>query len=128
MENYLIQFIVVVISGCLGYLLGVVKEFREKKQNVYEEILPVILKVAYHPEDTDEAEFGKALSKLWLYANKKVTKKMDNVVSILHDNQRGDKTKSIQEAVAEMRKDIQISFWQEIKPKDVNHLYSRIGT
>ena len=124
--SYLLQIAIVLISALLGYFLGVAKSFREEKQRAYGEILPAILKVAYHPERKDEEDFGKALSKLWLYGNRKVTQKMDNAVSILHDHKRGDITKALQEAVIQMRKDVQILPWQNIKPEEVKHLYTRI--
>jgi hypothetical protein len=129
--NNLNQILFIIISAALGglcgYIVGVAKTFREEKQRAYEEILPVVLKVAYNPEKKDEEDFGKALSKLWLYGSKEVTNKMDEAVSILHDPKRGNITEALQEAVAEMRRDIQILPWQKIDPKEVRHLYSRIG-
>jgi len=125
--NILGQMLFIVIGGFVGYLLGIAKTFREQKQKAYEEILPIILKVAYHPEKKDEEKFGKALSKLWLYGNKKVASKMKRAVSILHDPTRGNITKALQETVAEMRKDLQVLPWQKIKPEEVKQLYSRIG-
>lgn len=116
----------VLFSGVVGYVVGTLKSFREEKQRAYAEILPPILQMAYHPSKADEREFSKALSKLWLYANKKVTKKMDDALYILHDHSRGDLPTALQEVVAEMRKDIQILPWQKVKPEDVNHLYTRI--
>lgn len=115
------------MGGVRGYFVGVAKTFREEKQKAYEEILPVVLKVAYNPEQKDEEGFGKALSKLWLYGSKEVANKMDEAVSILHDPKRGNITEALQEAVAEMRRDIQILPWQKIEPKKVKHLYSKIG-
>ena len=120
-------FFFLIISGIIGYVVGTVKSFREEKQKAYGEILPPILKMVYHPQDeTDEKEFGRALSKLWLYGNKKVTKKMDRAVSILHNHSRGNIGEALQEAVVEMRKDIQIWSWQMLETNDVKHLYTRI--
>jgi hypothetical protein len=116
-----------VLGGMIGYFVGIAKAFREQKQKAYEEILPVIIRVAYNAETKDEEEFGRALSKLWLYGSKKVTSKMDTAVAILHDPTRGDKTKALQEAVAVMRQDVQILPWQKVEPEDVKHLYSHIG-
>ena len=64
--------------------------------------------------------------KLWLYANKTVAKKMDNALFILHNPSRGNLTEALQEVVAKMREDIQVLPWQKVKPREVNHLYTRI--
>lgn len=121
-------FFAAALTGVIGYIIGTIKSFREEKQKAYGEILPPILKMAYHPQDNiDEKEFSKALSKLWLYGSKRVTKKMEDALEIMHDPNKGDITKALQEAVVEMRKDIQIWPWQKLKPKDVNHLYTRIA-
>ena len=36
-------------------------------------------------------------------------------------------TEALQDAIAEMRKDIQFCQWQKLNPKDVNHLYTKIS-
>lgn len=118
----------VVLSGVIGYIVGAVKSFREEKQKAYGEIIAPILKMAYHPEDMiDEKEYSKALSKLWLYGSKKVTRKMEKALEVMHDHSKGDVTRALQEAVVEMRKDIQLFSLQSLKPEEVNHLYTRIG-
>jgi hypothetical protein len=114
-------------SGLIGYFFGAAKIFREEKQKIYVDILPIILKVAYDRQASDEKDFNNALSKLWLYGNKKVTRKMENALSILHKPTRGNFTKAAQEAIVEMRKDIQISPFQKIEPKDVNHIYTKLS-
>ena len=127
LNQILLIIISTVIGGLIGYFVGIARAFREEKQKAYGEILPTIIRVAYNANRKDEEEFGKALGKLWLYGSKKVAVKMDIAVSILHDSTRGDKTKALQEAVAEMRKDIQVMPWQRLRPEDVKHLYSRLG-
>jgi len=122
----MISLFFIIFSGIVGYVVGALKSFREAKQKAYEEILPPILQMAYNPSKADEGEFGKALCKLWLYANKKIAKKMDNALYILHDRSRGDLPKTLQEVVADMRKDIQVMPWQKVKPEDVHHLYTQI--
>ena len=114
-----------ILTGCIGFILGSVKFFREEKQRAYRELLPPILKFAFHRETSqDEKEFNEALSKLWLYGNNEVAKKMDRAISIMHNHSRGDMMMAFQEAVVAMRKDIQILPWQRLKPEEVNHLYS----
>jgi len=124
--NWVIVICSVLLSGFIGYLFGVCKSFREAKQKAYQEILPPIIKMAYRSQEANEGEFCEALSKLWLYGSKAVTKKMDHAVYIAHDRGRGDISKALQEAVVEMRKDIQVSPLQKLRPEEVNHLFTRI--
>lgn len=121
----------IVVSGVLGYSLGVVKFFREEKQKAYRELLPPILRIAFRlpRRPPDEKEFNEALSKLWLYGSKKVAKKMDTAVAIMHDHSRGDMIRGFQEAIIAMRNDIQILPWlpwRRLKPEEVKHFYSHI--
>jgi hypothetical protein len=128
LEDNLWGLFLIALSGIIGYIVGAVKAFREEKQKAYGEIIPPILKMTYNPQDAhDEKEYCKALSKLWLYGSKKVTQKMEHALEIMHHPSSGNVTRALQEAVVEMRKDIQISPWQNIKPEDVNHLYTRIA-
>jgi hypothetical protein len=118
----------IILSGVIGYIIGAIKSFREEKQKAYGEIIPPILKMAYNPQDSiDEKEYAKALSKLWLYGSKKVTSKMEMALKLMHDHSKGNVTRALQEAVAEMRKDIQLFSFQKLRPEDVNHLYTRIA-
>lgn len=115
-----------ILSILVGYWVGRISSFREYKQKAYIELLPPILKMAYDPDSSNEGEFSKALSKLWLYGSKDVTKKMERAVSILHNHRRGNLTEAFQKAIVAMRKDIQIAPWQKLEAKDVNHLYTKI--
>ena len=126
--NYFVQICLILLSAVIGYFFGLAKSFREGKQKAYIEILLPILKMTFHPaSEEDEKEFSKALTKLWLYGNKTVTRKMENALSILHHPEGGAEIKkALQEAVVEMRKDIQILPWQTIEPEEVKHLYTRI--
>jgi len=127
-ENISWNLFFIILSGIIGYIVGAIKSFREEKQKAYGEIIPPILKMTYNPEDTkDEKEYSKALSKLWLYGSKKVTQKMEMALQIMHTPSMGDVTKALQEAVVEMRKDIQLFSFQNLRPEDVNHLYTRIA-
>jgi len=120
--------IVAVLTAFAGYYAGRLKTFREGKQKAYEEIIPVVLKVAYHPESKDEVEFNKVLSKLWLYGSRGVALKMDYAISIMINHSRGDLTAAFQEAVVEMRKDIQPPYARRVEPQEVKHIYSRIAS
>jgi len=123
-----VALITALFTGLIGYELGVLKAFREYKQKVYQEILLPILTMAYKSKrgEQEEREFNQSLSKLWLYANKDVARKINIAVSIIHKPSRGDLTKALQEAIAAMRKDIQIWPWQKLDPSEVSHLYSQL--
>ena len=102
-------------------------KFREAKQNAYKEILHPIIKMAYESKQVnDSKEFNKALALVWIYANKKVALKMDKVVSIINKPSRGNVTEALQEAIVEMRKDVQIWSGQKLKSDKVKHLYTRV--
>jgi len=114
-------------SAIAGYVLGAAKTFREQKLKAYEEILPPIVKVVFDPDKSDQPGFNKALLKLWLFASRKVALKMDHALAILTKPERGDAPKALQEAIAEMRTDIQFLKWQKVKPEEVKHFYTKIG-
>lgn len=124
--NFLITIASVGFPLIVGYLLGAARAFREAKQKAYQEILAPIIKMAYRSQEANEGEFCEALSKLWLYGSKNVTKKMDDALSIAHDPRRGNISTALQAAIAEMRKDIQINPLQKLKPEQVNHIFTRI--
>jgi hypothetical protein len=113
-------------SAVTGYILGAAKTFREQKLKVYEEILPPIVKVAFDPGKSDQPDFNKALLKLWLFASRKVALKMDHAISILVKPERGDAANALQDAIAEMRTDIQFLRWQRVKSEEVKHFYTQI--
>lgn len=120
--------IVAVVTALAGYYAGRFKTFREGKQKAYEEIIPIVLKVAYHREAEDEREFNKALARLWLYGSRSVALKMDYAISIMIKGSRGNITTALQEAVVEMRKDIQLPYVRRVKTQEVKHIYSRIAS
>lgn len=123
----LINIILIIISGLIGYFLGMLRSFRDAKQKAYQEILPPIIKIAYRSKYSDEGEYCMALCRLWLYGNKKVTQKMEKALWIVHKpEERGDMAEALKEVIAEMRKDIQIFPWQKIKPDEIGHLFTRI--
>lgn len=118
----------VVLTGVIGYFIGTIKFYREEKHKAYGEMIPPILKMAYHPQDVkDEQEYSKALIKLWLYGSKKVTLKMEDALKIMHNPKKGNLTNALQDVVAAARRDIQIWPWQRLRAEDINHLYTRIA-
>lgn len=119
--------LIAIISGTIGYLVGLIKTFRDGKQKAYSELLPPILKMAYDPKsEQDEKEFSAALAKLWLYGSKDVVENMKFAISIINDSRRGNSTEALQKAVISMRKDIQPFFWQRLKYEDVKFLYTKL--
>lgn len=119
--------LIAIISGSIGYLVGLIKTFRDGKQKAYSELLPPILKMAYDPKsEQDEKEFSAALAKLWLYGSKDVVENMKFAISIINDSRRGNSTEALQKAVISMRKDIQPFFWQRLKDEDVKFLYTKL--
>lgn len=117
----------ILIAGFIGWMVGNIKSFRDEKLKAYGEIFPPILKMAFNPKDTiDEKEYSKALANLWLYGSKKVTRKVEKALLIMHDPKKGNLMESLQNAVVEMRSDIQIFPWEDLNPEDVNHLYSTV--
>lgn len=125
-----IQLLSIILTGLIGYAVGSAKSFREAKQKAYVELLPPILKVGYRQSDIKdpqvEDEFNKALSLLWLYASKKVARKMDYAVSIIIKPERGNFTLAIQQVITEMRKDLQISCFQRLRAIELKHFYTKI--
>jgi hypothetical protein len=116
----------------LGGIGWVIRSSHEKKQKVYDEMIPPILRGAYRRRQEDEKEFNEALCKLWLYGSKKVTEKMEEALKIMHRNPiDGEKmTRAFQEAISEIRKDIHRlwPWWscRKIKPEDINHIYTEM--
>lgn len=116
----------ILITGLIGYAAGVSRTFREEKQKIYSEVLPPILSAAYGGSNHSEETLNKAISRLLLYGNKKVAIKLEGVSRILADSSRGNITDAIQNMMSEMRKDIQVWFWQKLTPQDFNHIYFQL--
>ena len=117
----------IIFSAILGYLFATFKAFREEKQKAYSELLPIIVQMLYDPQPSIESEFSKSLMKLWLYGNKSVAKKLDRAIGLFHKpDKRNEVTGALQEAIVEMRKDIQIWPWERLRPNEVGHLYTKI--
>lgn len=114
------------VTALIGYYFGRVRYFREEKQRIYTEVLPVLVKWAYDPSERDNKEFNSALARIWLYANKDVAKSADKVVAQLLKSSPGNATKTLQQTIVAMRRDIQPFYWQRLKAEDVQHLYLRV--
>lgn len=124
----IINVFLVIISATLAYLFGRMKSFREAKQRAYSELLPGILKGVFDAKPIHEDEFNKSIHLLILYSNKRVFNKMENVLKIIHSKEskaREELIESLQEAIAEMRKDIQVLPWQKIDSREIKHLYTK---
>lgn len=122
------EIVLPILTALLGYVAGTLKSFKEAKYRAYEELLPPIVKFTYRRENTeDEKEFSRALCKVWLFANKKVTDKIENVCKIIHEDIQGNVTSALQEAINEMRNDIQLWTKERLEPKDINHIYTIIA-
>lgn len=120
-----INVAILIVGTLLGYIFGRARDFREQKQRVYSEILPILIRTVFHPGKGIEKDFNKSLAKLWLYANKNVARKIEKAMTAFHHPERKENlVKLLQEAIVEMRKDIQISPFQKLQPQDVNHFYT----
>lgn len=125
--EFLWKIILPILTALLGYVVGTLKSFKEAKYRAYEELLPPIVKFTYRRENTeDEKEFSRALCKVWLFANKRVTNKIENLCKIIHKDITGDETSALQEAINEMRNDIQLWTNEKLDPKKINHIYTII--
>ena len=111
----LFQLIIILITAYIGFFFGSIRPFREQKQKMYAEILPSIISMAYNPQKESEKDFSAALMKLWLYSSKKVARKTEHAIMLFHHQDRGDVTRTFQEAIVEMRRDIQIWPWHEVR-------------
>jgi hypothetical protein len=85
--------------------------------------------MVYQIENQNDIKvFNIVLIKLWLYANSKVAKKMEEELSIIHDHEKLNKrTEKLQEVIMLMRKDIQLWPCQELNSKDLNHIYTHVA-
>lgn len=119
--------VAIIFSGVVGYIVGAAKTFREQKLRAYEEALPIFIKAAFEQQKADEPEFNKAIHKLWLFASKKVARKVDGAVAILVKPNRGDALRALQEVIAEMRADIQFCPWQRLNAEEIEHFYTKFG-
>ena len=126
MDNLQMLIISAVVTAFAGYFFGAAKTLKEQKRQVYAEALGALAKLVYHTEKDDQDEINKMLLAMALYSNKKVYKKLENVIRerILPGNTA--LTPLVQELAAEMRKDVQVVFWQWLRPEDINHLFIQL--
>ena len=124
-----IQLIITIIfTGAISFSIGRAKALIEGKQKVYSESIEPIITRAFKPENVTDKEVNCAVSKLWLYGSKKVTKSLDRVLRIIIDPTRGDIVEATQKLLADMRRDIQILTCQKLKADEFLHIYQELKT
>ena len=123
----MMNLILIIFGGIVGFFFKDYMNYIERKQISYSELLPPIIKMGYDSKTADESQFNKALALLWLYGSEDVLRKMDKAVSLLHKKDKKDLTYAFQEAIVEMRYDIETRFLRKkIDPRLVNHIYTKI--
>ena len=114
--------IIAVVAGIVGFIFGSIKFHREEKYKAYREFLSPIVRFVF--ERDNQHAYNEAQQKLWVFASKKVAKKMDIVASIVIKSDRGKVIEALQEMIAEMRNDIQLWGCSRIKPPEIGHIYT----
>ena len=117
-----IIIIVAVVTGIVGFILGNLKFHREEKYKAYRDFLSPIVRFVFERDNQDA--YNEAQQKLWVFASRKVAKKMDIVASRVIKPERGNPTEALQEMIAEMRNDIQPWSFCRIKPPEIAHIYT----
>jgi len=110
------------VTGIIGFVLGNIKFHREEKYKAYREFLSPIVRFVF--EKDNQHEYNEAQQKLWVFASKKVVKKMDIVAQRVIKPERGSVLEALQEMIAEMRNDIQLWRYSRIKPPEIAHFYT----
>ena len=116
--------IIGVVTGIVGFILGNIKFHREEKYKAYREFLSPIVRFVFARDNQDE--YNEAQQKLWVFASKKVARKMDIVASRVIRPERGDVIEALQEMIAEMRNDIQLWSCSMIRPPEIGHIYTTV--
>ncbi len=119
-----VTIIIAVVTGIVGLVLGNIKFHREEKYKAYREFLSPIVRFVFERDNQDE--YNEAQQKLWVFASKKVARKMDIVASRVIKPERGDVIEALQEMIAEMRNDIQLWSCSRIKPPEIAHIYTTV--
>ena len=122
--NYYIPIIVSVVSLIIGFIFGNIKFHREEKYKAYREFLSPIVRFVFSKDNEDA--YNEAMQKLWVFASKKVAKKMDIVASRINNPERGDVVEALQELISEMRKDIQLWTCNQIAAPEIRHFYTKV--
>lgn len=119
-----VTIIIAVVTGMVGFVLGNIKFHREEKYKAYREFLSPIVRFVFERDNQDA--YNEAQQKLWVFASKKVTTKMDIVASRVIKPERGNVIEALQEMIAEMRNDIQLWSCSRIKPPEISHIYTTV--
>jgi len=115
--------IVAVVTGIVGFILGNLKFHREEKYKAYREFLSPIVRFVFERDNQDA--YNEAQQKLWVFASRKVARKMNIVASrVINPEERGDPIEALQDMIAEMRNDIQPWSFCRIKPPEIAHIYT----
>lgn len=142
-----------ILAAAIGYLAGHTKVFLEQKQQAYRDIAVHVIPAMFFPEDVDQKAFNGALAAMWMYADKKAAKTIDEILAIFYKNDKelhlmrtevaegrltkqaytnkaDDMNKSMielmQKAFALMRADMQrVNILQKLKAKEIGHFQSR---
>ncbi len=115
---------IALITGIVGFVLGNIKFQREEKYKAYREFLSPIVRFVFKRDNEDA--YNEAQQKLWVFASRKVAKKMDLVASRVIKPDRGDVIEALQEMISEMRNDIQLWSHSRIKPPEIVHIYTTV--
>ena len=73
--------IIAIVTGIFGFVLGNIKFHQEEKFRAYREFLSPIVRFVFERDNQDA--YNEAQQKLWVFASKKVAKKMDIVASMV---------------------------------------------
>ncbi|MFH1950149.1 MAG: hypothetical protein ABIL06_00885 [Pseudomonadota bacterium] len=115
---------IAIITGIVGFVLGNIKFHREEKYKAYREFLSPIVRFVFKRDNEDA--YNEAQQKLWVFASRRVAKKMDVVASRVIKPERGNVIEALQEMIAEMRNDIQLWSFSRLKPPEIAHIYTTI--
>jgi hypothetical protein len=116
--------IIAVVIGIVGFILGNLKFHREEKYKAYREFLSPIVRFVFERDNQDA--YNEAQQKLWVFASRKVAKKMNIVASRVIDPERGDRIEALQDMIAAMRNDIQPWSFCRIKAPEIDHIYTSV--
>ena len=123
--NLINTLIVAIITGIIGFILGNIKFYREEKYKAYREFLSPIVRFVFTHDNEDQ--YNEAMQKLWVFASKKVAKKMDIVAYIVIDPpNRGNVIEACQDLISEMRTDIQLWSCNRIKAPEIGHIFTTV--
>jgi len=116
--------VIALITGIIGFIFGNIKFHREEKYRAYREFISPIVRFVFIRDNEDA--YNEAMQKLWVFASKKVAKKMDIVASRVIKPERGNVKEALQDLISEMRSDIQLWSWGRIKALEIRHIHTTV--